>query len=94
MLKEKMQNREKIIGTHINFCDSSVIRSAEEADRLLSCTLYPPYGKCVFGPMNAVGYGAYDTLKYVFENHNTMCGFIQIEHIDAVRNLDGIMKNQ
>lgn len=161
MLKEKIRSREKIIGTHINFCDPSVgriaglagydfvwidmehnyisfesllsliiavkstgtdvivrapqddltatkkiiemgpdgiifpmVKTAEEANRLLSYTLYPPYGKRGFGPMNAVGYGAYDTLKYVSENHNTMCRFIQIEHIDAVKNLDEIMKNQ
>ena len=160
MLKEKIRNGEKIIGTHINFCDPSVgriaglagydfiwidmehnyisfesllalilaikstgtdvivrapqddltatkkilemgvdgiifpmVRTAEEANRLLSYTLYPPYGKRGFGPMNAVGYGAFDTLKYVATNQDTMCRFIQIEHVDAVNNLDEIMKN-
>ena len=161
MLKEKIRNREKIIGTHINFCDPSVgriaglsgydfiwidmehnyisfesllsliiavkstgtnvivrapqddltatkkiiemgpdgiifpmVRCAKEADRLLSYTLYPPYGRRGFGPMNAVGYGAFDTMEYISTNHDTMCRFIQIEHIDAVKNLDEIMKNQ
>ena len=161
MLKRKIQNKEKIIGTHINFCDPSVgriaglagydfiwidmehnyisfesllshiiavkstgtpvivrapqddltatkkiiemgpdgiifpmIKSAEDANRLLSYTLYPPYGKRGFGPMNAVGYGAYDISEYISSNHNTMCRFIQIEHIDAVKSLDEIMKNQ
>ena len=160
MLKQKILNREKIIGTHINFCDVSVgriaglagfdyiwidtehnyvsfesllaqiiavkaggtsvivrvpqddltatkkvlemgpdgivfpmVRSAEEADRLISYTLYPPYGRRGFGPMNAVGYGAFDTLDFVASNHKTMCRFIQIEHVDAVKNLDEIMKN-
>ena len=161
MLKEKILNREKIIGTHINFSDPSVgriaglsgydfiwidmehnyisfesllsliiavkstgtdvivrapqddltatkkiiemgpdgiifpmVKTAEEANRLLSYTLYPPYGKRGFGPMNAVGYGAYDTAEYISTNHNTMCRFIQIEHVDAVNNIDEIMKNQ
>lgn len=161
MLKEKILNREKIIGTHINFSDPSVgriaglagydyiwidmehnyisfesllaqilairttgtpvvvrapqddltatkkilemgvdgivfpmIRTAEEANRLLSYTLYPPYGRRGFGPMNAVGYGALDTNEYLTTNHKTMCRFIQIEHVDAVRNLDEIMKNE
>lgn len=161
MLKEKIKNKEKIIGTHINFCDPSVgriaglagydfiwidmehnyisfesllslviavkstgtavivrapqddltatkkiiemgvdgiifpmVKTAEEANRLLSYTLYPPYGKRGFGPMNAVGYGADDIGRYVSENHRTMCRFIQIEHIDAVKNLDEIMKNE
>lgn len=161
MLKQKILNREKIIGTHINFSDPSVgriaglagfdyiwidtehnyisfesllsqiiavkstgtsvivrvpqddltatkkvlemgpdgivfpmVRSAEEADRLLSYTLYPPYGRRGFGPMNAVGYGALDTLDFVANNHKTMCRFVQVEHIDAVKNLDEIMKNE
>lgn len=161
MIKEKILNRKKLIGTHINFSDPSVgkiaglcgydfiwidmehnyisfesllaqilaikstgtdvivrapqhdltatkkilemgpdgiifpmVKSAEEANELLSYTLYPPYGNRGFGPMNAVGYGASDVLDYVHTNHKTMCRFIQIEHIDAVRNLDEIMKNE
>ena len=161
MLKQKILNREKIIGTHINFADPSVgriaglagydfiwidmehnyisfesllslviavkstgtdvivrapqddltatkkiiemgvdgiifpmVKSAEEANRLLSYTLYPPYGRRGFGPMNAVGYGADDVLNYVRTNHETMCRFIQIEHVDAVKNLDEIIKNE
>ncbi len=161
MLKEKIKNGEKLIGTHINFCDPSVgriaglagydfiwidmehnyisfesllsllfairttdtsvivrapqddltatkkiiemgvdgiifpmIRTAEEANRILSYTLYPPYGRRGFGPMNAVGYGAFDVGEYVGTNHKTMCRFIQIEHIDAVKNIDEIMKNE
>lgn len=161
MLKEKILNREKIIGTHLNFCDPSVgkiaglagydfiwidmehsylsfeslialihaikstgtdvivrapqhdltatkkilemgvdgiifpmVKSAEEANELLSYTLYPPYGKRGFGPMNAVGYGAFDVMDYVTTNHKKMCRFIQIEHIDAVKDLDRIMQNE
>lgn len=71
-----------------------MIKSAEEADRLISYTLYPPYGRRGFGPMNAVGYGAFDTLDFVSNNHKKMCRFIQIEHVDAVKNLDEIMKNE
>lgn len=160
MIKEKIKNREKIIGTHINFCDPSVgriaglsgydfiwvdmehnyisfesllalviavksagtdvivrapqddltatkkimemgvdgivfpmVKTAEEANRLLSYTLYPPYGCRGFGPMNAVGYGAFDTMEYVSTNHDKMCRFIQVEHVDAVKNLDEIMQN-
>lgn len=161
MLKNKIKNKEKTVGTHINFCDPSVgriaglagydfiwidmehnyisfesllslviavkstgtdvivrapqddltatkkiiemgvdriifpmVKTAEEANRLLSYTLYPPYGKRGFGPMNAVGYGAFDTMEYMSTNQDKMCRFIQIEHIDAVKNLDEIMKNQ
>lgn len=71
-----------------------MIRTAKEANDLISYTLYPPYGTRGFGPMNAVGYGAFDAMEYVATNHEKMCRFIQIEHIDAVRNLDEIMKNE
>lgn len=161
MLKQKILNREKIIGTHINFSDPSVgriaglagydfiwidmehnyisfesllsliiavkstgtdvivrapqddltatkkiiemgvdgiifpmVKNSEEANRLISYTLYPPYGRRGFGPMNAVGYGAEDVSRYVSTNHKSMCRFIQIEHVDAVKNLDEIMKNE
>ena len=161
MLKEKIKNGEKIIGTHINFSDPSVgriaglagydfvwidmehnymsfesllaqiiavkstgtpvivrapqddltatkkileigpdgiifpmIRTAEEANRIISNTLYPPYGRRGFGPMNAVGYGAEDILSFVQSNHKTMCRFIQIEHVDAVKKIDEIIKNE
>lgn len=71
-----------------------MVKSAEEANRLLSYTLYPPYGVRGFGPMNAVDYGAGDIMEYVNTNHKKMCRFIQIEHKEAVKNLDEIMKNE
>ena len=71
-----------------------MIKSAKEANELISYTLYPPYGNRGFGPMNAVEYGFKSIQEYVDTNHKTMCRFIQIEHIDAVKDLDEIMKNE
>ena len=71
-----------------------MIKTAEDANRLISYTLYPPHGVRGFGPMNAIDYGFKDVGEYVATHHKTMCRFIQIEHIDAVRNLDEIMKNE
>lgn len=71
-----------------------MIRTAEEADRLISYTLYPPHGVRGFGPMNAVGFGYQNVAAYTASHHQTMCRFIQIEHIDAVRNLDEIIRNE
>lgn len=160
MLKEKIQNREKTIGMHINLNDVAVgriaglsgydfiwidmehsylsfenllnhiiaiqqsggrvivrapqddltatkkilemgpdgiifpmIKTVEEANRLISYTLYPPHGVRGFGPMNAVEFGIQDTRAYIQNHHKTMCRFIQIEHIEAVNNLDEIIKN-
>ena len=44
--------------------------------------------------MNAVDYGFKDIGEFLATNHKTMCRFIQIEHISAVRDLDNIMKNE
>ncbi len=71
-----------------------MIRSAEEANRQISNTLYPPYGTRGFGPMHAVGYGFDSTDDYIRNTVDNVCRFIQIEHIDAVKNLDEIMKNE
>ena len=161
MLKEKIVNKEKTIGMHLNLCDATVgriaglagydfiwidmehsylsfenllnliiavhsaggqvivrapqddltatkkilemgvdgiifpmIKTAEEANRLISYTLYPPYGIRGFGPMNAVDYGFRDASEYICNHHKTMCRFIQIEHMEAVKNLEEIIKNE
>ncbi len=70
-----------------------MVRTAEEANRLIAMTLYPPYGNRGFGPMNAVDFGLKDAKEFVDNNHKKMCRFIQIEHKDAIDNLDEIMKN-
>lgn len=70
-----------------------MVKTAEDANRLISYTLYPPHGVRGFGPMNAIDYGFKDVGNYVHTHHKTMCRFIQIEHIEAVRNLDDLIKN-
>lgn len=70
-----------------------MVRSAGEVNRLISSTLYPPYGERGFGPMNAIDYGFIKPSDYTNSNHTRMCRFIQIEHQDTVAQLDEIMKN-
>ncbi len=70
-----------------------MVRTAEEADRVITSSLYPPYGNRGFGPMNAIDYGFQDAFEYTEKIHNELCRFIQIEHKDAIDNLDEIMKN-
>lgn len=70
-----------------------MIKTKEQSDKLISYTLYPPHGIRGFGPMNAVNYGFDDVMEYVATHYKTMCRFIQIEHIEAVNNLDEIIKN-
>lgn len=71
-----------------------MVKTAKEANRLISYTVYPPKGIRGFGPMNAVEFGIKNVSEYVNNHHKTMCRFIQIEHIEAVNNLDEIIKNE
>lgn len=71
-----------------------MVRSADEADRVISWTLYPPDGERGFGPMNAVDYGIKKVSEYIKTSRDDVCRFIQIEHKDTVECLDEIMKNQ
>ncbi|MBQ7839487.1 MAG: aldolase [Lachnospiraceae bacterium] len=70
------------------------VKSAGQANALIASTLYPPYGNRGYGPLNATGYGFYDVKEYIKNAPEHFCRFIQIEHVDAVSNLDEIMKNE
>lgn len=65
-------------------------RSATEIRELISMTLYPPNGTRGFGPLRAIGYGAVDAVKYAKELSLETCRFVQIEHIDAICELEEI----
>ena len=70
-----------------------MIRSAKEADEAVSNAVYPPYGKRGFGPMNAIDYGFKSYYDYIRSSIDSLSVFIQIEHKDAVEELDEIVKN-
>ncbi len=69
-----------------------MVRTADEVRKLIDMTLYPPYGNRGFGPMRAIGYGAYDAGEYVRKTSFDICRFVQIEHIDFIEELDEILK--
>lgn len=71
-----------------------MIRNAKEANEQIASTLYPPYGTRGFGPMGAVNFGYEDAIAYVDDTVNHLCRFIQIEHVEAIDDLDEIMKNE
>lgn len=83
----------KILDLGVDGIIFPMVRTAEEAERVISSTLYPPYGNRGFGPMNAVDYGLRNAFEYTATNHKDLCRFIQIEHRDTIENLDEIMKN-
>lgn len=70
-----------------------MVNTPEEAKRAMDACLYPPLGTRGFGPLRAVNYGAADTQAYIDNNVENLCRFVQVEHVDAVRNLPETAKN-
>ena len=70
-----------------------MIQNAGQANRLISVTLYPPAGTRGFGPIRAIRYGLDDVHEYISHSSFDICRFIQIEHKDAVDDLNKIIKN-
>ena len=56
-----------------------MVRDAEHAEKLLSWTLYPPYGARGCGPKGAVSYGYGQRKEYYGKGHLETCRFVQIE---------------
>ena len=67
-----------------------MVRDAEHAAKLLSWTLYPPYGARGCGPKGAVSYGLDDEKSYYGPGHLKMCRFVQIEQVSAAEDADRI----
>ena len=84
----------KVIEMGVDGIIFPMVKSSKEANRLIGNTLYPPYGNRGFGPMNAVDFGHTSAKEYVDNTKDNLLRFIQIEHIDAVKQLDEICKNE
>ena len=67
-----------------------MIRSAEEAVRAVRSCLYPPEGIRGYGPVRAIDYGLKDRKEYLGEAAR-IWKIMQIEHVDAVENLESIL---
>jgi len=67
------------------------VKTAEEAELAVSSCTYPPKGIRGYGPRRAVKYGAIDTLDYIKEVPDNVWKIMQIEHFEAVNNLDSIL---
>ena len=63
------------------------VRTAEEAGMAAAACSYPPEGIRGYGPLRALDYGGISQMEYVTETYRKCLRIIQIEHIDAVRNL-------
>lgn len=66
------------------------VRTADEARLAVQACCYPPYGIRGYGPLRALDYGAITQMEYVTETYKKCKRLIQLEHIDAVNNLEEI----
>jgi 2-dehydro-3-deoxyglucarate aldolase/4-hydroxy-2-oxoheptanedioate aldolase len=67
------------------------VRYAEEAERAVAATKYPPEGTRSVGIARAHGFGM-DFANYVKQANERLMVILQIEHAEGVRNIDSILK--
>ncbi|HHU60260.1 TPA: hypothetical protein GXZ34_05015 [bacterium] len=67
------------------------IRTADDVRKAIESCEYPPDGIRGYGPLRALDYGRTTKLDYVEMYHNKMWKVIQLEHIDAIENLEEIL---
>lgn len=68
-----------------------LVRTVDDVRRAVAACRYPPEGMRGFGPRRASGYGRLWGPDYCRLANETVIVVVQIEHIDAVNNLDGIL---
>ena len=75
-------------------CDGIIfpmVCTADEAEAAVAACAYPPKGIRGFGPYRAQGYGVIPADEYVKEQSKKIWTIVQIEHMDAVKNIDEII---
>jgi len=68
-----------------------LIRTAEEARRAVAACLYPPEGIRGFGPRRPSNYGRLGGPEFCRAANASILPMVQIEHIQAVENIDEIL---
>lgn len=68
-----------------------MVRNYEEACRAIEASSYPPRGVRGYGPRRAAMFGMIEGREYRAHADENLMRFIQIEHIDAVKDLDRIL---
>lgn len=68
-----------------------MICNKEEAEQAVAACRYPPRGVRGFGPRRANRYGMISSGEYLAKADSSFLRMVQIEHVDAVRNIDGIL---
>ena len=89
------QNDVNVIKPVVDLAPAGIIvpqvNSAAEAEAVVSACRYPPVGARGYGPRRGQAFGAISQLDYLQQVTDDPIIAIQIEHVDAVNNLDGIL---
>ncbi|MHB0874716.1 MAG: HpcH/HpaI aldolase family protein [Anaerolineae bacterium] len=68
-----------------------LVRTAAEAERAVAACLYPPQGVRGFGPRRPSNYER-NADEYIATANDSIVVWVQIEHVDAVDNIDAIVR--
>jgi 2-keto-3-deoxy-L-rhamnonate aldolase RhmA len=68
-----------------------LIKTADDARRAVAACLYPPEGVRGYGPRRPSNYGRDGGPAYCRAANEAVIIIVQIEHVDAVRNIDEIL---
>jgi len=69
-----------------------MVRTAKDVAEAVSACQYPPDGIRGFGPMRPIDYGRIDVQEFYREANDSIITIVQIEHEDAVRNIQDILE--
>jgi 2-keto-3-deoxy-L-rhamnonate aldolase RhmA len=67
-----------------------LVKTAEDAEKAVAACRYPPAGVRGFGPQRANGYGSLPLDEYLRRAESEPWVILQVEHHEAVRNLEDI----
>jgi len=68
-----------------------MVRSASDVQRAIAAALYPPAGGRGYGPKRPSEHGRHSGAQFCKDANDAMIVIVQIEHIDAVENIDEIV---
>ena len=84
-----------VIKPYVDLCPAVIVvplvRSAEEARTAVAACRYPPEGVRGFGPIRNMGHGEMEFDEYLAQASRQVMVFVQVEHVDAVEDLDALI---
>lgn len=84
-----------LIKPYVDLCPAVIVvpfvRSAAEARVAVSACRYPPQGVRGFGPIRNMGHGELEFDEYLSKADRQVMVFVQVEHVDAVADLDALV---